>query len=70
MKDSLEDGRSSRQPTRINIPNKVTFRKVSGEDPESEQFLRQWLDDVVAIEDAGEDASVLKFPPALKGSKI
>lgn len=63
LKDSLEDGRSSRQPTRINIPNKVTFRKVSGEDPESEQFLRQWLDDVVAIEDAGEDASVLKFPP-------
>lgn len=70
LKDSLEDGTSNRQPTRINIPNKVTFRKVSGEDPESEQFLRQWLDDVVAIEDAGEDASVLKFPPTLKGSKI
>ena len=66
MKDSLENG-GSRSPTRIKIPNKVTFRKVDGDDPESELFLRQWLDDVVAIEDAGEDSSVLKYPPVLRG---
>ncbi len=58
------------QPVRIDIPNKVTFMKVGGEDPESESFLRQWLDDVVAIEDSDEDASVLRFPPLLKGGKV
>lgn len=55
---------------RIDIPNKVTFMKVGGEDPESESFLRQWLDDVVAIEDLDEDASVLRFPPLLQGGKV
>lgn len=43
------------QPVRIDIPNKVTFMKVGGEDPESESFLRQWLDDVAAIEDSDEE---------------
>lgn len=43
--------------------------KVGGEDPEAETFLRQWLDDVVAIEEADEDASVLKFPPLLSRRK-
>ena len=58
------------QPVRIDIPNKVTFMKVGGEDPESESFLRQWLDDVVAIEDSDEDVSVLRFPPLLQGGKV
>ena len=58
------------QPVRIDIPNKVTFMKVGGEDPESESFLRQWLDDVVAIENSDEDASVLRFPPLLQGGKV
>ena len=50
---------------RVDIPNTVTFMKVGGEDKEAESFLREWLEDVVAIEDAGEDASVLKYPPPL-----
>ena len=58
------------QPVRIDIPNKVTFMKVGGEDPESESFLRQWLDDVAAIGDSDEDASVLRFPPLLQGGKV
>ena len=58
------------QPVRIDIPNKVTFMKVGGEDPESESFLRQWLDDVAAIEDSDEVASVLRFPPLLQGGKV
>lgn len=58
------------QNVRIDIPNKVTFMKVGGEDPESESFLRQWLDDVVAIENSDKDASVLKFPPLLQGGKV
>ena len=67
LKDSLES--NDRSSTRINLPNKVTFMKVGGEDPNTETFLRQWLDDVVAIEDLDEDASVLKFPPLLPGGK-
>lgn len=46
---------------RVDIPNTVTFMKVGGEDKETESFLREWLEDVVAIEDVGKDASVLKY---------
>ncbi len=58
------------QSVRIDLPNKVTFMKVGGEDPESESFLRQWLDDVAAIEESNEDASVLRFPPLIQGGKV
>ena len=68
LKDSLE-APSDRTPTRIDLPSKVTFMKVGGEDPQTETFLRQWLDDVVAIENSDEDASVLRFPPLLPGGK-
>jgi DNA or RNA helicases of superfamily II len=70
LKNQLEEGMSTRgQTVRINLPNKVTFKRVDGEDPAAESFLRAWLDDVVTIESAGEDASVLKFPPALPGGR-
>ena len=68
LKDSVEQ--PNRTATRIDLPNKVTFMKVGGEDPKTESFLREWLDDVVAIEDSDEDASVLKYPPLLSGGKI
>lgn len=68
LKDSLKP--TDHSATRIDIPNKVTFMKVGGEDPKTESFLRQWLDDVVAIEESDEDASVLKFPPLLPGGKL
>ena len=44
--------------------------RIGEEDPNTESFLRQWLDDVVAIEQLDEDASVLKFPPLLKGGRV
>lgn len=69
LKDSIQP-QSDRTSVRIDLPNKVTFMKVGGEDPETESFLRQWLDDVVAIEESNEDASVLKFPPLLPGGKV
>ncbi len=50
---------------RVDIPNKVTFKKEGGDDPQSESFLRQWLEDVANIENADEDASVLKYPPRI-----
>ena len=52
----------------FNLPNKVTFRRTEGEDPDTERFLREWLDDIAAI-DAGENSSILKFPPILPDSK-
>lgn len=68
LKDSLAN--TDRTPTRIDLPNKVTFMKVGGEDPQTESFLRQWLDDVVAIANSDEeDESVLKFPPLLPGGR-
>lgn len=68
LKDSLVSKATG--TTRIDLPNKVTFMKVGGEDPSTESFLRQWLEDVVAIEDSEDDASVLKFPPLLPGGKL
>ena len=56
--------------TRISLPHTVTFRRVGGEDPQTETFLREWLEDVAAIEDAGEDVSMLKYPPAMPGSRV
>lgn len=50
---------------RIDLPNKVTFTRVDGEDPQAESFLQEWLIDVATIEDADDDASILKFPPLL-----
>ena len=67
LKDAL--GEKEKGSTRINLPNKVTFMKVGGDDPKTESFLRQWLDDVVAIEDSDDDASVLKFPPITLGGR-
>lgn len=62
---NLKDRLSSNKTTRVDIPNKVTFRKVGGEDPQTERFLREWLDDVASIENANEDSSVLKYPPRI-----
>lgn len=52
--------------SRLDIHNKVTFRRVGGDDPQAESFLKQWLNDVAEIENADEDASVLKYPPKLE----
>ena len=69
LKDSLNDGKTDKKAVRINLPNTVTFRRTDGEDPDTEKFLREWLDDIVAIEEAGENSSVLKFPPVMPESK-
>ena len=71
LKDALADGvgPSAGQPVRIRLPNKVAFRRVGGEDVETESFLRQWLEDVSAVESANEDAAVLKFPPPIPGGR-
>lgn len=61
----LKNRLTSKQSVRVNLPNKVTFKRHGTEDKESETFLRQWLDDVASIENAGDNESLLKFPPRL-----
>jgi len=68
LKDGLNKG--TPKTTRITLPNKVTFKKITGDDPETEKFLRIWLDDIAEIEASGENSSVLKFPPVLPESKM
>jgi hypothetical protein len=53
----------------VTMPGTFQFRKVGGEDQQTESFLREWLQDVAAIESAEEDASVLKFPPPLPATR-
>jgi superfamily II DNA or RNA helicase len=71
LKDKLESASDSGRSgtVRLQLPHKVAFRQVGHDDPKTESFLRQWLDDVAAVEAAGEDASVLKFPPYLPGAR-
>jgi superfamily II DNA or RNA helicase len=70
LKNSLDDGGPAQgRPVRVSLPNKVEFVRVGGKDPQTESFLRQWLDDVAAVESADEDVSILKFPPQLPGGK-
>lgn len=64
LKNELE-APSKKGIARINLPNKVTFMRAGKEDPKTESFLREWLQDTVAIEAADEDASILQFPPDL-----
>lgn len=70
LKQQLANSGRYAGPVRIDLPHKVAFRKVGGEDPATESFLRQWLDDVAAIEMAGEDASILRFPPDILGGTL
>lgn len=67
LKDELAKPDKS---VRISLPNKVTFKKVTGDDPKTEAFLRIWLDDIVAIEEAGDNACILSFPPVFPESKV
>ena len=49
----------------LRLGNPVKFVNRTGEDPRAEGFLKEWLRDVAAIQDAGEDDHILKFPPDL-----
>lgn len=70
LKDKLESAeRGKSGAVRVHLPHKVAFRRVGSEDPKTETFLRQWLEDVAAVEAAGEDASILKYPPSLPGGR-
>ncbi len=65
FKDRLCGGASAQaEGRRISLPYSVEFRRADEADPNAESFLREWLEDVAAIQDAGDDVAVLKFPPS------
>ena len=59
LKDELriDSGPSPGKPVTISLKHKVTFNRVGGEDPVTEIFLRQWLEDIATVENSGEDVS-------------
>lgn len=71
LKDELAGAHepAPNKPKRVKLHHSVTFRRVAGDDPESEGFLREWLDDVTEIEESGEDTHILKFPPKPPGGR-
>ena len=67
LQGEIDEGGPRRgQPEQIAIGSSVTFVKANSEDVTGANFLREWLGDVEAVADAGEDVSILEFPdPAL-----
>jgi superfamily II DNA or RNA helicase len=72
LKDHLEGahGPGPGKSIRLSLKHKVTFMRAGSEDPQAESFLRQWLEDVAEVENAGDDASILKYPPPLRGARV
>jgi superfamily II DNA or RNA helicase len=48
---------------RVKLRSRVEFRRANEYDSDAEAFLREWLGDLQAVEDAGEDVSILRYPP-------
>jgi superfamily II DNA or RNA helicase len=65
MKDRLSEAAPGGQRVRLN--NSVTFRRAGDSDDRAEAFLREWIEDVAAVETASEDASILLYPPSVSG---
>ncbi|WP_169983058.1 DEAD/DEAH box helicase family protein [Microbispora sp. H10836] len=53
----------SRSGSRVKLGSKVTFFHANEEDKPGAQFLREWLGDLKAVEEAGEDVHILRYPP-------
>jgi len=58
-----DDGPAPGAPVRLNLPSRVTFQRANEEDSNGANFLREWLGDLEEVEQAGEDVSILRFPP-------
>jgi superfamily II DNA or RNA helicase len=58
-----EGGPAPGSPVRVNLLSSVSFRRANGEDDNGASFLKEWLGDLEEVEHAGEDVSVLRFPP-------
>lgn len=59
-----DDGPAPGNPVRVNLQSRITFRRANSEDTDGPGFLREWLGDLEEIELAGDDVSLLRYPPA------
>jgi superfamily II DNA or RNA helicase len=50
-------------PVTVNLPSRVTFHRANTDDLDGASFLREWLGELGEVEEAGEDVSVMRFPP-------
>jgi superfamily II DNA or RNA helicase len=63
LQDSLQGSTSKRRDPRVSIGNKITFMRANDEDQKGAHFLREWLGDLEAVQDADEDIHILRYPP-------
>ncbi len=56
-------GPQAGQPVRVSLPSQVSFRRANDSDRDGESFLREWLGDLEEVEEAGDDVSVMRYPP-------
>lgn len=52
-------------PRYLKLGKPIRFIREGYDDARSENFFKEWLDDIASIESAGDDDHVLKFPPDL-----
>ncbi|WP_405018425.1 DEAD/DEAH box helicase family protein [Kitasatospora sp. NBC_00070] len=62
LQESLATSGGNRD-ARVSIGSRVTFMRANSEDRQGAQFLREWLGDLDAVESAGEDTHILRYPP-------
>jgi len=58
-----EGGPAPGSPVTVNLPSRVTFHRANTDDVDGPSFLKEWLGDLREVEEAGEDVSVMRFPP-------
>lgn len=63
LQDSLGSSDAPRRDPRVRLGNRVTFLRANREDQEGARFLREWLGDLEAVENAGDDIQLLRYPP-------
>lgn len=61
LQDQLD--RSDSLGARVRLGSKVTFMRAGSQDRPTVDFLREWLTDLAAVQDAGEDVHILRYPP-------
>jgi superfamily II DNA or RNA helicase len=59
----LGPGARADDRTEVRLGSRIRFFRANEEDVPGANFIREWLSDMQEVQDAGDDASVLRFPP-------
>ena len=57
------DLKSAIQGMPVKLNHKVEFYRHGGKDERAESFLREWLQDMAAVQEIGENSAELSYPP-------